>query len=113
MAINTSVWNQPIEKLERALTIKRQIDRLESRLATLLGGRAQPAPRQKGRMSLAARKRIAAAQRVRWAKIRGADTSATKPAKKKGGLTPAGRQKLSQLMKARWAARRKAEKTPS
>jgi hypothetical protein len=62
-------------------------------------------------MSLAARKKIAAAQRIRWAKIRGIDTSARKPAKRKSGLTPAGRQKLSQLMKARWAARRKTEKT--
>jgi hypothetical protein len=113
MAINISVWNQPIEKLEKALNIKRQIDRLETRLASVLGGRAQPAAKQKGTMSLAARKRIAAAQRIRWAKIRGTATSARKPAKRKSGLTPAGRQKLSQLMKARWAARRKTEKTSS
>jgi len=60
-------------------------------------------------MSAAARAKIAAAARARWARIKGRGGSAKKGARQKGGLTPAGRRKLSQLMKARWAARRKAQ----
>jgi len=57
-------------------------------------------------MSAATRAKLAAAARVRWAKLKAGRK--TTPAKKKGGITPAGRKRLSQLMKARWAARRKA-----
>ncbi|MEA3187805.1 MAG: hypothetical protein QOD99_1635 [Chthoniobacter sp.] len=67
-------------------------------------------------MSAAARERIAAAQRARWAKLKGKGAAkstapATKPARKtrkKGNLTPEGRAKLAASMKARWAAKRKA-----
>jgi len=61
-------------------------------------------------MSAAARAKIAAAARARWARIKGRRGAAVQKApQRKGGLTPAGRRKLSQLMKARWAARRKAQ----
>jgi hypothetical protein len=92
--------------LEEALSIRRQMDALEKRLSTLLGG--SPSTRKgKRRMSAQARAKIAAAMRARWAQRKGR-TTATKTAKKKGGLTAAGRKRLSQLMKARWAARREA-----
>lgn len=64
-------------------------------------------------MSAAARAKIAAAQRARWARQKG--TAAPKPVKaaqkKSGGrgpMSPAARKKLSAMMKARWAARKKA-----
>ena len=101
-----------LEKLEEALSVRRQIDTLERRLASLFGSaveRPTSSPtRTRGHrtMSAQARAKIAAAQRARWAKQK--STSAAKPKRKKGGLTPAGRKRLSQLMKARWAARRKA-----
>jgi hypothetical protein len=60
-------------------------------------------------MSAAARAKIAAAARARWARIKG--RGGKKGGKKrKGGITAAGRRRLSQLMKARWAARRKAKR---
>ncbi len=64
-------------------------------------------------MSAAARAKIAAAQRARWAKQKGnaAPKSAKTAAKKSaggGGMSPAARKRLSALMKARWAARKKA-----
>src|SRR6266487_3991869 len=117
--------------LEEAISIRRQIDNLERRLSSILGGAASPTttrptttrpattrpvttrpaatPRPAGRryFSPATRAKLAAAAKARWARLRGGATSAA-PAKKKGQLTPAGRRKLSQLMKARWAARRKA-----
>jgi len=67
-------------------------------------------------MSPAARAKIAAAARARWARVRAGrgGAKAAKPAKKGGkrggGITAAGRRRLSQLMKARWAARRKAKR---
>jgi hypothetical protein len=101
-----------LDSLEKALSIRRQIETLESRLAGLLGGTVSPHPTTgKGRrhMSAAARAKIAAAARARWAKVKaGQPVGATKQRGKRGGITPAGRRRLSQLMKARWAARRKA-----
>lgn len=105
-------------KLEQALSIRRQIDALERRLRSLVGGTggaatAPAAPRRGGkrRLSASARAKIAAAARARWARFR-AKRGGAKPAKKKGkgGITAAGRRRLSQLMKARWAARRKAKR---
>ena len=97
-----------VKALQEAISIRRQIDTLEKRLALILGGvparaaTSAPAPR----VSAATRAKLSAAARARWARIRaGKGTGAHK---KKGALTPAGRRRLSQLMKARWAARRKA-----
>jgi len=97
--------------LEEALSIRRQIDTLESRLAALLGrtislGSSVTTTRR--RMSASSRAKIAAAARARWAKRKAGQDGAGKPRGKKGGITAAGRRRLSQLMKARWAARRKA-----
>ena len=103
--------------LEQALSIRRQIDALERRLRGLVGrtgGGAvkAAAPRSGGKrqLSAAARAKIAAAARARWARFR-AGRGGAKAAKKKGkgGITAAGRRRLSQLMKARWAARRRAK----
>jgi hypothetical protein len=64
-------------------------------------------------MSAAARARIAAAQRARWAKQRAsATTTKATPVKTKGRarMSPAARKRLSALMKARWAARKRARR---
>jgi hypothetical protein len=111
-----------VEALQEAISIRRQIDSLEKRLSSVLGGsaprptgptQARPrptGPTQAGRyFSPATRAKLAAAARARWSKLKG--TTKTAPAGKKGALTPAGRRRLSLLMKARWAARRKAAGT--
>jgi len=101
-----------VKALEEAISIRRQIETLESRLSSILGGRALPTTTTTTRpagaryFSPATRAKLAAAAKARWARLRG--PAPTTPAKKKGQLTPAGRRKLSQLMKARWAARRKS-----
>jgi len=65
-----------------------------------------PATRQRRRtMSPAARKRISAAMKQRWAKWKG--KSAPKKTKARPAMSAAARKKLSALMKARWAARKK------
>src|SRR5437867_11017468 len=101
-----------VKALQEAISIRRQIENLEQRLASLLrGGAPTTTTRPAGGryFSPATRAKLAAAAKARWARKRGATTAA--PTKKKGQLTPAGRRKLSQLMKARWAARRKAAGT--
>jgi hypothetical protein len=104
-----------LDSLEQALSVRRQIDTLEKRLAALLGHAiSSDSPTGKGRrhMPAATRAKIAASARLRWAKRKGGQADgAHKSSQKKGGLTPAGRRKLSQLMKARWAAQRKATAT--
>jgi hypothetical protein len=104
-------------KLEQALSIRRQIDALERRLRGLVGGMsggAATAPARRGggrrRLSTAARAKIAAAARARWARFRAGRSGAKAGKKRKGGISAAGRRRLSQLMKARWAARRKAKR---
>src|SRR5438876_6656271 len=102
-----------LKALEAAVSIRRQIDALERRLASVLGGTSTPLKPKSGgrRMSAATRAKLAAAARARWAKQKASGkTGRRTPAGKKGGITAAGRKRLSQLMKARWAARRKAAK---
>ena len=103
-----------VKALEEAVSIRRQIDGLERRLSSILGGAparpAAAATAQAARyFSPSTRAKLSAAARARWARLKGGSKPAA--AKKKGALTAAGRRKLSELMKARWAARRSAEKT--
>src|SRR5215469_2159060 len=103
-----------VKALEEAVSIRRQIDNLERRLSSILGGApARPAAvsaAQAGRyFSPSTRAKLSAAARARWARLKGGAKPA--PSKKKGVLTAAGRRKLPELMKARWAARRKASGT--
>jgi hypothetical protein len=102
-----------VKALEEAVSIRRQIDNLERRLSSILGGapaRPTAAATQAARyFSPSTRAKLSAAARARWARLKGGTKPA--PTKKKGALTAAGRRKLSELMKARWAARRKAAGT--
>lgn len=66
----------PSATLKRILTLKAKIERLEAQLAALVGG-AAGGPRRKTRhkrrpLSAAARKRISAAAKARWARERAA-----------------------------------------
>ena len=101
-----------LNSLEEALSIRRKMDTLEKRLASILGttiSLGSTTSRGPQRMSAATRAKIAAAARARWARVKAGRTATPiiVPGQKKSGLTPAGRKRLSQLMKARWAARRK------
>jgi hypothetical protein len=110
-----------IDQLKRAIGISEQIEKLQAELAAIFGGRstvsvgsvaALPVGRKKGKrqMSPEARERIAAAQRLRWAKAKGEKPAdATKPAKagkKKRKLSPEGRARIVAALKARWAKKK-------
>ena len=119
MSNSQSFWNHPIEKLEEALNIRRQIASLQDKLSSIFGGTNPPPPAAKktrgGRrtMSPAARARIAAAQRARWAKVKAGSTATssakapTKAGKKvKRTMSPESRAKIAAAAKARWALRK-------
>ena len=79
-----------VKALEEAISIRRQIETLESRLSSILGGRALPTTTTRAAgaryFSPATRAKLAAAAKARWARLRG--PAPATPAKKKGQLTP-------------------------
>ena len=96
---------------------KRRIDSQIDELRQLLNGGGAEAgtesgtPVRKRKISAAGRRRMAAAQKARWAKIRGeaepaSSLAAPKPAKQKRKLSAAGRKAISEATKRRWAAKR-------
>jgi hypothetical protein len=111
--------------------LRREVRSIEAAITALVGlGQTAPrrgrppksaqattgTPKAKGRrrMSAAARAKIAAAQRARWAKQKGQSPakqtkSVAKKASGRKGMSPAARKRLSEMMKARWAARNKRQ----
>lgn len=88
------------EQLRRAAAIKDQIDALEGELGKILGGAAgSESGTGKRVMSASARARIAAAQKARWAKVKGNGGSG-EPRRK---MSAAARAKIAAAAKARWA----------
>ena len=63
--------------------------------------------RKKRTISVAGRKRIAAAQRARWAKIKGRKVVSISSRK---GMSPAARRRIVAAQKARWAKWRAQKK---
>jgi len=115
-----------LEQLKRGIHIAEQIASLEAEMHAIFGGKAPihvaavhvPTTKIEGRRKLSpqALANIRAAQKRRWAKVKGtkspaaakASAAAKTPAKKKGGLTAAGRAKLAAAMKRRWAEAKKS-----
>jgi hypothetical protein len=97
-------------QLHRAADLKHKIESLQKQLTRLLGSTAgAAAPGKRRKISAAARAKIAAAQRARWAKQRGTKAlkAAAKPRRK---FSAAARKRLAQLAKARWAKAKAAGK---
>ena len=146
MHISATMINATPAQLRKAADIQEQIESLQEELGQLLGGEVSTpaetteAPR-KYKFSAAARAKMRAAQKARWAKIKGTAPTA-KPAKKakrkmsaeglaniragvakrmaaqgkpvqkpKKKFSAAGRAALSAAAKARWAKAKKAGKT--
>src|SRR5262245_16028237 len=109
------VYDLTTSQLKRAAAIKEQIDRLSKELRTILGARAniRSSPKKNQSMSASTKKKIATAQRARWARLRRAKaTRSVKPAAKakKKRMAPAARAKLSAKLKAYWAKKKAAKK---
>jgi len=97
-------------QLRRYADLKEQIENLEAELSAALGHNAAPANTESGKrtMSPAARARIAAAQRARWAKLKGAKPEVRKGRRK---MSAATRAKMAAVAKARWAKAKAAGKS--
>jgi hypothetical protein len=100
--------NLSVEQLRKAVAIKEQIEQLQSELNSLVEGDGSPPARdgRRRRMSASARARIAAAQRARWARVKGranGNAALVTKEKPKRRVSPATRARLSAMAKARWA----------
>lgn len=117
------------DQLRQALQLSEQIDTLERRLNSILGGSSATtsskakrggnggSPLKGRKLSPATLRKMRAAQQARWAKVKGDKGSsaggAARPAaastqkKQGGGMTPEQRAKISATLKARWAAKKK------
>lgn len=97
-------------QLRQAARLQEKIESLHSELERLDGAATTPTavPKRRRKMSAAGRAKIAAAQKARWAKVKG---HAGKPAHKpKRKMSAAARAKLAAAAKARWAKAKAAGK---
>ena len=97
---------------------KARIDSQINELRAMLNGRqptaaAAPQTTKRSTMSAAGRKRIAEAQRKRWAAVKGvSEPAAAQPPKRSRRLSAAGRAAIVAALKKRWALKRAASEKP-
>jgi hypothetical protein len=96
---------------------KTQIDNQIAELRAMLSGGSTPtaampeaAPGKRKKFSAAARRKMALAQKARWAAIKGTSPATPKPAKPKRRISPEGMKRIIAATKKRWAAKRAAAK---
>jgi len=81
-----------LQQLKQAVAIREKIDALEMELSRIIGGGSRTlksaAPRRKGKMSAAARARISAGMKARWAKRKGKRRVSRPTATKAKGRSP-------------------------
>ena len=91
------------------------MEKLEAKLASISGDDASPAApvgrRRRRKMSAAAKARIGAAQRKRWAKVKGRKAASKNTVKKKRKVSAATKSRLAAIAKARWARVKAAGKS--
>ena len=111
-----NLFDLTVTQLKRAAAIKEQIEELNKELRAILSAPAisAAAPKTSGTMSASVKKKIAAAQKARWANLRRANSAALsiKPAAtaKKKTVSRATKAKLSAKLKAYWAAKKAGKK---
>jgi len=105
-----------VNQLKRAAAIRERIEALNKDLRGILGTSATSgaAPKKKRTMSASVKRKIAAAQKTRWANLRRAKsaTRSVKHAKKakKKTMSRATKAKLSAKLKAYWAVKKAGKK---
>ena len=115
--MTNTLSNISVAQLKRAVTIREQIEGLQAELSAILDGGsvapvvAEPAvPGKRRTMSASARAKIAAAQRLRWAKAKGGSTAAAAPAVPgKRTMSASARAKIAAAQRLRWAKVKKTE----
>jgi hypothetical protein len=98
-------------KKERERAVQ-EVERLDKALAVLgsLNGNYSTGTSRRGRMSPEGRARVAAAQRKRWAKLKGTSAPPNVTAPKKRSMSAASRRKIAAAQRARWAKVKAAQK---
>jgi hypothetical protein len=103
-----SVVSQLREQRTNLVNDLKHVDAALSALGRLNGGTNHAAPRRT--LSASARRKIAAAQRLRWAKVRAKKvvpiTKGKKPAKRT--MSASARRKIAAAQRARWAKVKRA-----
>jgi hypothetical protein len=102
-AYMTTVDNLTVKQLRKLIAIKEKIETLQDKIQSIAGGGSSDPYKRRGRrnMSRAARTAIAAAQRARWAKVKGSRRKAAP--KKHRKVSAAGRARMAAAARARWA----------
>jgi hypothetical protein len=99
--------------------LDREKDRLTGQLrgvsqALVAFGKTYSERRPTKRLSAAARAKIAAAQRARWAKARHTEQTTVEkkmvPIRPKRAISPAGRRRIAAAQRARWAKMKRAKR---
>src|SRR6202035_5797998 len=96
-------------RAERAHLVNnlRHVDAALAVLGKLEGGKFATVSRRS--LSAAARRKMAAAQKARWAKVRGQSANKTNGSRPKRTLSAAARKKIAAAQRARWAKVRAAQ----
>jgi len=98
----TSVLSQLEQERNR---LQSQLNSIQNAVKALSGRSASPT---RGGMSAAGRARIAAAQRARWAKVKGTKSASSTSKRRK--MSAAAIARIRAAQKARWAKWRKQQK---
>ena len=108
--MSKTFWDHPIETIEKALHIRRQIEALERNLSeiysgTVPHGTSKEVDGRKGKRSAATRAKMAGAQKARWVKKNGASPAApaAEAARKKRVVGAASQATKSAAENARWS----------
>ena len=106
-----STFTSILSELEQErVLLTNQLAALGNALAALNGPTSNGATRPM-RLSTAARARIAAAQRARWAKVNGKKVVSITAGKKKPKMSASGLSRIRAAQKKRWAKWRKQKKS--
>jgi len=110
-----NIYDLTINQLKRAVVIKEQLSKLGDELRSIFdGAKGVTSASNKRPMSASAKKKIAAAQKARWAKLRYAKEPprSAKPAKSvaKNATSASANAWRSAKLKAYWAAKKKSGK---
>lgn len=117
LTMSNALSDLSVAQLTRALELRKRIDAVKNELDELVGGGVKRSgdgisvsPKGKKRFSTASRRKMAAAQRKRWAAKRGQEVGTMEPAGKKRKMGKAAKAALSAAAKERWRKAKAAGK---
>jgi len=98
--------NLSAKQLRQAAQLKERIDSLEAELVRVLGSPSASGIRTRRKMSATAIAKISAAQKARWARVKG-----TSGRRKRRKMSAASKARLAAIARARWKQAKAQGKT--